>query len=86
MVVVEATCSPTLSWARLSHIQTHIHTRTRSRPHTPTHILTLTLPLTFTLTHSDVQKNKMHIWGSPRRVISLSFFLLFSEAWVGKGA
>ena len=37
MVVVEATCSPTLSWAPLSHIQTHIHTRTRSHPHTSTH-------------------------------------------------
>ena len=32
---------------------------------------TLTLPLTFTLTQSDTQKNKMHIWGSPSRVIYL---------------
>ena len=66
----------TNSCAPLSHIQTHIHTRTRSHPDTPTHTLTLTLPLTFTLTQSDTQKNKMHIWGSPRQVI-FDFVLFF---------
>ena len=60
-----------------THIQTHIHPRTLSHPPTPTHThthtltltLTLTPPRTFTLTQSDPPKNKMHIWGSPRRVI-----------------
>ena len=52
---------------RLTHMRapaltlTLPHTLSRAHP-----------PLTSTLTQSDTQKNKMHIWGSPRRVIITS--------------
>ena len=46
---------------------THALSLTCTLQHTYT--LTLTPPRIFTLTHSDPPKNKMHIWGSPRRVI-----------------
>ena len=64
----------TLGILFLTYRLTYTHARSLTRTLQHTHTLTLTLPRTFTLTQSDPQKNKMHIWGSPRRVIFIYIY------------